>query len=828
MQVLQACDFKMISLPLLMFRFYFICFGLILVSAYCASAQSYKLSGKVMDAHLEPLSFVTVQISGLQIGTRTNEKGEFEFMLEEGEYELVFSLIGFQKQQIKLLHRKLSKPHQIILDEKSTAIHDINVVAFRKDKAEEIVRQVIQHKNSIVSAGNSFSAQVYIRATDETHKTVRNKNRQPDSASATSQQNMNMAEVYLETNYTWPDKIKEKRNGVDIRGDATQLFYLSTTEGDFSLYNNLMQIPALCQIPMLSPLSYSGLVAYKYKTKSIQKKDGYTIYSIQFSPTRLGNALIEGDMQIIDTSWAIVSAQFRFPAYHMTEYNYFEATQRYDFVDDKAWLPVRQEFNYTSKAGRNKSSGRTVVVYDQYHVDTQFSKKHFTREISATSIEAYDRDSSFWNTVRKEPLNESELKFIHQNDSIYRATHSKAYLDSIDRETNKITFLKLAILGQDFYNRKREEYLSIDPVTSMYRPLLPGGARVQFGLSYSRIFPTKKSLDINAELSYGFLNRNIMGDVTVTHRYNPFSNGYIRINTGRDFDFIFWGDAYINLFRRSNFYINNNLEIEHGLEIANGLILRNQLEFSKRESLEQLTLNRNFDSVFTFNNDPISFPSYHSTYLSTTLEYTPNSNYIREPHQKIILGSTWPTCYVKWRKGIPNVFKSEIDFDYLEFGLFQKLKLGLAGISQYRVFTGSFITQRDLRYIDYKFISQGNPFLFNNPLLSFQALDSTFPVFKRFYEGHYLHRFNGALLNKIPLVKRLKLLEVAGGGVLIIPERNLWYAEAFAGIEKIIPIFRERVKLGMYYVMSVANKYNNPYQLKFGLDVFNRRRNTWH
>jgi hypothetical protein len=112
-------------------------------------------------------------------------------------------------------------------------------------------------------------------------------------------------------------------------------------------------------------------------------------------------------------------------------------------------------------------------------------------------------------------------------------------------------------------------------------------------------------------------------------------------------------------------------------------------------------------------------------------------------------------------------------------------------------------------------------------MLSFQALDSTFPIFRRFYDGHYIHHFNGSILNKIPLIKKLKLLEVAGGGVLYIPKSNLKYAEAFVGIEKIIPLFREKFKLGVYYVVSAANKANNPMQLKFGFDIFDKRKNSW-
>jgi hypothetical protein len=51
-------------------------------------AQQHRLYGKVTNAKMEPLSYVTVQVKGEQIGTRTDDKGNYEFKLEEGEYEI--------------------------------------------------------------------------------------------------------------------------------------------------------------------------------------------------------------------------------------------------------------------------------------------------------------------------------------------------------------------------------------------------------------------------------------------------------------------------------------------------------------------------------------------------------------------------------------------------------------------------------------------------------------------------------------------------------------------------------------------------------------------
>ena len=63
-------------------------------------------------------------------------------------------------------------------------------------------------------------------------------------------------------------------------------------------------------------------------------------------------ALIEGNVQIVDTAWAVVKASYSLPKYHMIEYDLFEVEQEFSPVEDKAWLPVRQEFSYLTKAGK--------------------------------------------------------------------------------------------------------------------------------------------------------------------------------------------------------------------------------------------------------------------------------------------------------------------------------------------------------------------------------------------------------------------------------------------------------------------------------------------
>lgn len=288
------------------------------------------------------------------------------------------------------------------------------------------------------------------------------------------------------------------------------------------------------------------------------------------------------------------------------------------------------------------------------------------------------------------------------------------------------------------------------------------------------------------------------------------------------------------MIQRSNIYLNKTIGVGHGLELLNGLYFFTDVDMSFRRSVSDYRTNNRIDTLFgglLDNNKAIAFEGYNAFYGTLRLEYTPHQRYIREPKEKIILGSSWPTVYALWKKGIPGILGSQVNFDYLELGIKQSVKLGTLGLSSYSIKTGSFFNNKDLRLVDYKFQRRGDPLLFMNPNEAFQSLDSTFPVFRRFYEGHFVHEFNGALLNKIPLLKKLGLREMAGAGILLAPERNnLRYVELFTGIERVFKYpfsLPGKFKLGVYATSSWANRFNNPVQFKVGITTWDRKTGKW-
>ncbi|HZH67514.1 MAG TPA: DUF5686 and carboxypeptidase regulatory-like domain-containing protein [Flavisolibacter sp.] len=798
-----------------------------------AKAQVVKVYGKITNNKLEALPNASVHLKTSSVGTLSKNDGSYELFISKGTYEIVVSMVGYKTRLLPMVVNDETLQNVILEDdEEKSTLSEVVIKVKSKDRADEIMKKLVENKDNINTASKAYSYKAYIKASMQDSSIADKKN--DDSAKLKEASVLILTEIFLKVDRDGTNRIKEERIGVKVSGPGRRLFFQTTTDGDFNFYNNLIQIPSISPTPFVSPVSGTGLLSYKFKTLRIERRGREKLYTISVRPKALTNATVEGEITVSDSTWSILYCRFRFPPYHLQEYEFFEVEQRYDFIDNKAWLLNQQKFTYHTDSRNNRRSGLTIVNYSDYELDKKFDRRFFTSEVSSTTHKAYNQDSAFWKDARKLALSTREADFIRYRDSLFAITQTKAYIDSVDKEINRITWKKIGFFGQTLYSREKERSWYLPPLISLYSPFAFGGGRINAAIGYGKFYPNRKNIFVNASLSYGLRNSDINGSVDLNRKYNPFNRGYYTIAARREFQFIYEGDAYINMIKRSNIYLNNEVGIGHGLEIVNGLFLHNELAIALRRSVSNYKTGNLVDSLLgdvLNNNQPVPFEPYNALYGRLRLEYTPFQKYKREPLEKIILGSKWPTVYVEWRKGIKNILGSEVDFDYVELGLQQSVNLGLIGLSNYTVSSGSFLNTAGLRLIDYSFQRRGDPLLFMNPHRSFQALDSTFPVFKRFYEAHLVHEFNGFLLNKIPLLKKLKLREMAGGGFLFTQERNLRYAELFAGIERAFqspfnPL--DKFKVGFYVVGSAANQFRNPIQFKVGFTTWNKRKGKWY
>src|SRR5262245_60901649 len=91
---------------------------LLLFVVYVAQAKYFKITGKVTNDKLEPLALVSVQIKGSVKGTISKEDGYYELHLEEGTYDLAFSMLGYKTILINVVVAK-DYVQNIIMEEEA-------------------------------------------------------------------------------------------------------------------------------------------------------------------------------------------------------------------------------------------------------------------------------------------------------------------------------------------------------------------------------------------------------------------------------------------------------------------------------------------------------------------------------------------------------------------------------------------------------------------------------------------------------------------------------------------------------------------------------------
>lgn len=102
-------------------------------------AQERTITGTVSDDDGMPLPGVTVQVKNTSTGTATNFDGEFSLSVPENQNILVFSFLGYEKQEIVLGD---NTNLQVTMQEDLESLDEVVVVGYGTTKAENLVGAV--------------------------------------------------------------------------------------------------------------------------------------------------------------------------------------------------------------------------------------------------------------------------------------------------------------------------------------------------------------------------------------------------------------------------------------------------------------------------------------------------------------------------------------------------------------------------------------------------------------------------------------------------------------------------------------------------------------
>lgn len=818
----------------------YILLGICLLFGQLSFAQ-YVVKGKVLDETNVGIPFADIYVkNNSDLRTRADIEGNYLMRLQVGEYYLVFSAMGYENREFYLVVGEATKEVNIqLFPVKVKDLEEFDFSQKRRNIGREIVMRTVGIKNKLDYNQYPHICDVYIRAKDEKSGTVHysEKDQEKDEADARFDDdeklkekkmqelnNTNMVEVEMNRSYAPPNNIKEIRTGYSKRGNDRNLYFTTTAKSNFNFFQNTLSLDDLSKSPVQSPISTAGILSYKYQlVEKIEREGQPTLNKIKITPRNIATSTLEGFIWIQDSTWLVEKIDFTIIKGNLYIYDNFSVQQEFEIYGDTMCVLKSQLMSYNVAYRKEKFEGSTVVNYSNYNFKPDFKKGLFGNELAVTTEEAYERDSTYWSGKRLTPLTEEEQRFIKQRDSIENLFTKTSYLDSIDSVFNKVTFWKVLWFGIDRRNRANKTQWTISSIAAMMRPLYIAGPRIGPDFDFFKKWDNEKTFDSYTRVDVGLLNGDIKGYTNIRYLYNPFRQSRVGVNFTHNYDLIRSYDALTQVFLRDNFIEKTSGSLYHDFELLNGLYLENSLTYTNRRPLPEGTkFIRWFDKELG-NTEPPEFIQYNALILDFMLRYTPFQKYMREPKRKVVLGSKWPMLYVFYEKGIPQLFGSEVNHDYIRFGAMQTFKIGTLGTSKYHITTGRFLNQKILRPEDMQYHRRGDPILFSNPMYSYQDLDSTLPTMNWYFESHYIHHFNGALINKIPFMKKTRISTVAGGGYLWLPEHNWTHYEVYTGLERIFKFARRRLRIGAYAVFSDGNQINPRTSFKISFAILDER-----
>ena len=829
---------------------------LILTIVTFTSYSQYVVKGNVLDENQQGVPGARVAIQNTTYGVPTNAKGAYFLELESpGQVIITYSMLGFETQTDTIQVSEKITVNDKVLVEQALSLNTVEIYADKRDIAKEVMSAVIDNKKNMKRQYNSYQCYTYIKTSLE------KENRFPmfkQEDAPEGKQKMNFIESYaiskFQANNTYKEQIlahqdfsDKSASSVVVSADFSNpnsilpsqsieynpyIFFEKVQDGEFDPYQNLIELPKVSSKPIVSPVAVNAFVNYKFYLKSVFIEDGVKIYDIIVEPRFKESALFSGNLYIIDSLWVIKSMDLSINSAAMDYFKDFRIIQDYELVADN-WVPVRREFIYTLNDGTDVVMANTRVNHSEYQFDLEFEKNEFKNVIMTYDDDAFDKDSLYWAETRPIRLNVKELAFIKEQDSIAKEIASDDYIDSVNTEYNKITFFDVVLSGIGFRNREKRQEIYINPIINQMQFLAVGGYRHRLGGYYSKEFENAQKMRIDGKIDYGFRNKDVKGELGVEYTFLPKKFGSFKVAGGDKYDFVTMQQSITNFFSGGNYVRKTFIGISQRLEIANGLYGRLSYDFSRRESIADITPAPWQDQLYQmgFWTPPQPYNTYVVSIFELEFLYRFKQQYIIKKGKKIVVGTEYPELRLTYKKGVPDMFGSDVNFNYIEIGASDEVTFGTFGKMKWNVSTGTFLGDKNnidnVQFIEQKFFRGSDFFLFSNPLISLQLLDSTFHTARPFLQAYVIHHFNGAILGKVPLINKLKIELVGGGGLLYIKDLNYSHLEFYAGLERKIKIKKQLFKLAVFYAVRENNQSSVNFNFKIGLDFFNSWTNSW-
>ena len=545
--------------------------GLLLFLLFPSLLYAGGIRGFIKADDGNPLPYATIFVKQTGTGAASDLQGRYEVTLIPGSYDVAFQYLGYETVIRKIDIEAEFIEINVTLKTQVMVLQSVTVRAGKEDPAYTIMRKAIAKAKYHVQQIDFYTAKVYIKGKGKLTDYPWLAKKALEKEGITKDR-LFISESVSEIKYTRPNKFEEKVIAVYTTGKDRN------TSPNGYVFGSFYQ-PEIAET--ISPLSPKSFSYYRFEYLGSFKDQKYEISKIKVTPRSKGDNVFEGIIYIVEDWWSIHSLDFKTAKLGIE----FKVKQIYNPIEEKAWLPISQQFTADGKVfgfeftysylatvkdykiKLNPDLPEEMIVIDEKvakeeakEVKTKFSKKgqqlqerlaegkevtnkelrQLVKEyekqeqkqekepevISENSYRvdslAYKKDSIFWTDIRPAPLDKEEVRGYKKNDSISEIQRKRDEGDSLKPSKSK-DFQVWDILIGDRYKINKTSDFQIHTPFGGFNTV--EGVNLIYKVSYYKRWVKRDSLDLDKRPEVKRL------EITPVVRYafsrNVFS-GYLR------------------------------------------------------------------------------------------------------------------------------------------------------------------------------------------------------------------------------------------------------------------------------------------------------------
>ena len=752
---------------------------LLLVSTLQLMAQQ-KITGRVIDEDGFAVSYASVQYRGHKIAVSSDSQGKFSIEKHPG-WVLTVSALSYKSQTISV-NEKMDFIEVKLKDDS----HKLNEVVVktkrskysRKDNpAVELMRRVIAAKKKtdlsnhdyyqydkyqkITLAlndlkkeqleGKFFSKRQYLLDQVETSP-YNGKLTLPVSIDETVSQH-----IYRKDPKTEKDIIKgQQSNGIGQVIQTGEILNTALKDAftDVDIYDDYVR---LLQYPFPSPIGRTGISFYHYYIEDTVYVERDLCYHLQFIPANSQDFGFRGELYVLaDSSLHVKKCNLYMP--HNTDVNYvknMKIEQEYTKLDNGEWVLSKDDM--IAELHVNSMLQDLLVVRNTRLTDYAFDelpKILFKGKAKVRhDMDAMNRDEAYWNKYRQVDLTKSESSM---DSFIHRMENSKGF--------KYIIFFVKALMenyveiggGTDGKKSK----FDLGPVNTYISKNFVDGIRLRLaGRTMAALNP---HFFWDGYAAYGTKSNDWYTGNIFTYSLNKKKNSPFEfpmrnltfevardVTSPSDENLLHNKDNFFMTFRaatQDEMFLYHRQKLAFTYETDWGFRFNTSLRFQS---------NRTVGNLHYYHLDGTEVKKIRMTDLNVGINYNPGVTYVNTKQQRLPINLDSPEIGLSHTMGFRGFMGGQYHSNITKLSIYKRQWLGSWG------------------YLDFHAIGQAQwnkvpfPMLILPPInLSYFEQETTISLMK---DWEFLNDrqvfwalswdMNGKLLNRIPLIKKLKWRE---------------------------------------------------------------------